>query len=211
MGSRIPRQAHRYTGRTAMRAHISVHEPKQPEDPDSALAYSMEGYEGQPPSALVPRFWVPGWNSVQALNKFQDEVGGPLRGGDPGRRLIEPSAGQGFPYFQEVPDPFEPKDGTWLVVPMHHIFGSEELSTLTPGIAERAPRPYLAMNRQDAECLHAADGDEVEMTLGETVYRLRLLSTAGLPRGLAGIAAGLPGLHGLSLPASATIRAGGPS
>jgi len=211
MGSRIPRQAHRYTGRTAMRAHIGVHEPKQPEDPDSALAYSMEGCEGQPPSALIPRFWIPGWNSVQALNKFQDEVGGPLRGGDPGRRLIEPSGGQGLPYFQEVPDPFEPKDGTWLVVPMHHIFGSEELSMLTPGIAQRAPRPYLAVNRHDAEHLQAADGDEVELSLGGTVYRLRLLSMAGLPRGLAGIPAGLPGLRGLDLPASATIRAGGPS
>jgi len=211
MGSRIPRQAHRYTGRTAMQAHISVHEPKQPEDPDSALAYSMEGYEGQPPSALTPRFWMPGWNSVQALNKFQDEVGGPLRGGDPGRRLIEPPAGQGFPYFLEIPGPFEPRDGAWLVVPMHHIFGSEELSVLTPGIAERAPQPYLAMNRQDAESLQAADGDELELALGGTVYRLRLLSMAGLPRGLAGIPAGLPGLRGLDLPASATIRAGGPS
>ena len=52
----------------------------------------MEGYQGQPPAPLIPRFWAPGWNSVQALNKFQEEVGGPLRGGDPGRRLIEPAA-----------------------------------------------------------------------------------------------------------------------
>jgi NADH-quinone oxidoreductase subunit G len=210
-GSRIPRQAHRYTGRTAMRAHISVHEPKQPEDPDSALAYSMEGYEGQPPGALNPRFWAPGWNSVQALNKFQDEVGGPLRGGDPGRRLIEPSAVQGFPYFREVPGPLAPEKGTWLVVPMHHIFGSEELSMLSPGIADRAPQPHLAMNRQDAECLQVADGDEVELALGETVHRLRLLSTAGMPRGLAGIPAGLPGFCGLNLPALAKIRSGGAS
>jgi NADH-quinone oxidoreductase subunit G len=45
----------------------------------------------QPPPALIPRYWSPGWNSVQAINKFQIEGGGPLHGGDPGRRLIEPT------------------------------------------------------------------------------------------------------------------------
>ena len=52
----------------------------------------MEGYYGEhTPPPLIPRFWAPGWNSVQALTRFQEEVNGPLRGGDPGRRLIEPS------------------------------------------------------------------------------------------------------------------------
>ena len=37
----------------------------------------MEGYEDQPPAPLISRYWSPGWNSVQALNKFQQEVGGP--------------------------------------------------------------------------------------------------------------------------------------
>ena len=70
-GQKIPRQPHRYSGRTAMLAHISVHEPKPPDDPDSALSFSMEGYEGVPPSPFISRFWSPGWNSVQAVNKFQ--------------------------------------------------------------------------------------------------------------------------------------------
>ena len=92
LGRKIPRQPHRYSGRTAMHADANVHEPQPPDDPDSALAFSMEGFSGQPPPALIPRFWAPGWNSVQAATKFQDEAGGPLRGGDPGRRLIEPSS-----------------------------------------------------------------------------------------------------------------------
>ncbi len=92
VGQKIPRQPHRYSGRTAMTANVDVHEPQPPDDPDSPLAFSMEGYDGQPPPALLPAFWAPGWNSVQALNKFQIEVGGPLRGGDPGRRLIEPAS-----------------------------------------------------------------------------------------------------------------------
>ena len=77
-----------------MHANVSIHEPEQPHDPDTALAFSMEGYPGHPPPPLIPRFWAPGWNSIQALNKFQDEVGGPLSGGDPGERLIEPARGK---------------------------------------------------------------------------------------------------------------------
>jgi NADH-quinone oxidoreductase subunit G len=90
IGQKVPRQPHRYSGRTAMLADISVHEPAPPADPDTPLAFSMEGYQDQPPPPLISRYWSPGWNSVQALNKFQQEVGGPLHGGDPGKRLIEP-------------------------------------------------------------------------------------------------------------------------
>ena len=89
-GAKVPREPHRYSGRTAMLANISVHEPKPPDDPDSPLSFSMEGNPDQPPSALLPFFWSPGWNSIQAVNKFQAEIGGPLRQGDPGVRLIEP-------------------------------------------------------------------------------------------------------------------------
>ena len=89
-GQKIPRQTHRATGRTAIHADVDVSEPKPPDDPDSPLAFSMEGSERQPPAALIPRFWAPHWNSIQALNKFQEEVAGPLRGGNAGKRLIEP-------------------------------------------------------------------------------------------------------------------------
>ena len=79
----------RFSRRTAMTA--SCTQPaRTAAHLDSPLAFSMEGDRGQPPSALIARYWAPGWNSVQALNKFQQEIGGLLRGGDPGERLIEP-------------------------------------------------------------------------------------------------------------------------
>ena len=87
-GEKIPRQPHRYSGRTAMFANVSVHEPEPPKDPESPLSFSMEGYQGIPPAPLIPRFWAPGWNSVQALNKFQTEINGLLMGGEVGKRLI---------------------------------------------------------------------------------------------------------------------------
>ncbi|MFB3817438.1 MAG: NADH-quinone oxidoreductase subunit NuoG [Candidatus Methylomirabilales bacterium] len=86
----VARQSPRYSGRTAMLADRTVHEPPPPRDPDSPLVFSMEGRPGVPPPSLIPLFWAPGWNSVQATAKYQAEVGGPLLGGDPGRRLLEP-------------------------------------------------------------------------------------------------------------------------
>ena len=44
--------------------------------------------------------------------------------------------------------------GRWLVVPLHHIFGSEELSALAPGSRELAPQPYAGIcTRDDANAL----------------------------------------------------------
>ncbi len=135
-GDKIPRQPHRYSGRTAMLANISVHEPKPADDPDTPLSFSMEGYEGHPPAPLISRYWSPGWNSVSALNKFQQEVGGPLRGGDPGRRLIEAKPGGKPAYFMDIPPSAVP--GTEQAAPQYDIFESEELSAQSPAIIERS-------------------------------------------------------------------------
>ena len=200
-GMKIPRQPHRYSGRTAVFADISVHEPKPPDDPDSPLSFSMEGYEGIPPSSLITRFWAPGWNSVQSLNKFQSEIGGSLLGGDPGKRLIEPGKVEAISYFSEVPAAFSPRSDELLIIPLYHIFGSEELSILSPEIAQLSPQPYLGLNREDMNSIRINDGDEVELTLNNTLLRLPVKPVPTLPLGIAGLPVGLPGLRGISLPA----------
>ncbi len=108
-GAKIPREPHRYSGRTAMLANIDVNEPPPPADADSPLAFSMEGNPDQPPSPLIPFFWSPGWNSVQATNKYQSEIAGSLRGGDRGARLIEPRQG-GAAYFTSIPTGFRTRN-----------------------------------------------------------------------------------------------------
>jgi NADH-quinone oxidoreductase subunit G len=199
-GRKIPRQPHRWSGRTAVLANVSVHEPAPPDDPDSPLAFSMEGYEGRPPPALIPRFWAPGWNSIQALNKFQSEVGGPLLGGDPGRRLIEPARVERAPYFDEVPPAFQPRSGEWLLVPAYHLFGSEELSTLGPAIAERAVEAYIGLSDEDAKTLGLAGGDRASLVLENSRFSLVVRTVPGLRRGMAAVPVGLPGLEGVRLP-----------
>ncbi|HET9589741.1 MAG TPA: NADH-quinone oxidoreductase subunit NuoG [Anaerolineales bacterium] len=191
---KIPRQPHRYSGRTANRANITVHEPKPPDDPDAPLAFSMEGYKGQPPPSLIPRYWAPGWNSVQALNKFQAEVGGPLIGGSPGRRLIEPSAEARPSYPQDIPDAFVPREDEYLALPLYHIFGSEELSRLAPAIAERTPEVHAVLHPALAEKLAAADGQSIQIRLEGDTIRLPLRLDASLPEDLVGLPAGFPGI-----------------
>jgi NADH-quinone oxidoreductase subunit G len=226
IGQRIPRETPRASGRTAMHAHVDVHEPKPPEDADSPLAFSMEGSRGQPPASLIPRYWAPGWNSVQAINKFQIEVGGPLHGGDPGRRLIEPAASSTAPYFAAAVNATGPRDGQLLVVPTWHLFGSEELSVHSPGIASLVPPPTIALSPADAARLQLADGMQVLLRLAaspgavgspdatartggvsDRAITLLLRIHADLPAGVAAMAVGLPGAAAVDLPAWGTIAA----
>lgn len=122
-----------------------------------------------------------------------------MRGGDPGVRLIEPSA-SGRVFLGEVPEPFRRREGEWLALPLHHIFGSEELSILSPWLSELAPVPYIALNPSDAEALRFVDGTEVEIPLGGSARRLRVSVIDALPAGVVGLPSGLAGLTGIVMP-----------
>ncbi|HZU89216.1 MAG TPA: NADH-quinone oxidoreductase subunit NuoG, partial [Stellaceae bacterium] len=204
-GERIRSAPHRYSGRTAIHADRTVREPPPPRNPDAPYSNSMEGYYGAMPSALLPFFWAPSWNSVQALNKFQQEVGGPMRGGDPGVRLLEPQPGQSGGYARGVPAAFARRDGEWLIVPQYRIFGSDELSALAPAVAERVREPALALNPQDAARLAVGAGEAVEVALAGGRHTVPVEFHPALPLGVAALSVGLPGLAGLALPAWARI------
>ena len=108
---KVARQTMRYSGRTAMNAKIAVSEPKPPQDVDSPMSFSMEGYKGTPPASLIPYYWSPGWNSLQASNKYLDEPGGHVRnGGDPGIRLFDDDNGLSLEYVQPVLAVFNKKE-----------------------------------------------------------------------------------------------------
>ena len=206
---KIPRQSHRVTGRTAVTANVSVHEPAPPADPNAPLAFSMEGYSNEPPAPLIPRFWAPGWNSQQAVNKFQSEVGGPLHGGDPGRRLIEVTAGVQGTYFTEIPAAFAPRKDALLLLPAWHIFGSEELSVEAPGIAELAAQPYVLLNPADAQTRGIADGHEAAVVTERHALQLPARLSSAVPAGAALLPVGLRALPALLLPAWGSVRAVG--
>jgi NADH-quinone oxidoreductase subunit G len=197
-GEKVARKPARYSGRTAMTSHLTIFEPEPDADPGTPLVHSQEGYQGPAEDAtLVPRFWAPGWNSNNSLHRFQEEVNGPLLGGDIGVRLIEPhGAAAGVP-LRPVPAAFAAVPEEWRVVPIQHLFGSGELSMLTPAVAERAPAPYVALGVADSRALGLRDGDGMDVELEEGLRRLPLRVDTGLARGVAGLPVGLPGLPGL--------------
>jgi NADH-quinone oxidoreductase subunit G len=190
-GQKIPRAPHRYSGRTAMLANINVSEPKPPEDSDSPLSYTMEGSRELPPSSAIPFFWSPGWNSVQSVNKYQEEVGAALRGGDPGLRLLQPSANSTVTYYDGVPEAFKPSAGHLLIVALHHIFGSDEQSNKSKSVAERIPKPYVMVNVGDAEKLKWKEGVNLNFEIDKQVYSLAVKISNDIPTGVGGIPYGL--------------------
>ena len=199
-GAKVPRSPHRASGRTAILAHVNVSESKPSDDPDSPMAFSMEGATIHPPGALIPFVWSPGWNSIQATNTYQKEIGGPLHGGDPGVRMFEPASSNGHSYFGGIPPAFEPRKGEWLLVPMHYIFGSDELSLLAPGIAELTTTPHVTVNAGDL-----TEGEKVEVRCAGATFRLPVRIRRDLPLGVAGLPAGMYPIVGLGLPAWGTI------
>ncbi|MEJ8864708.1 NADH-quinone oxidoreductase subunit NuoG [Pseudomonas jessenii] len=193
-GMKLAREPLRYSGRTAMRADINVHEPRAPQDNDTAFNFSMEGYSGSvEPRQQVPFAWSPGWNSPQAWNKFQDEVGGHIRAGDPGTRLIE-SSGDSLNWFASVPRAFNPAQGTWQVVPFFHLFGSEENSSKAAPVQERIPAAYVSLAKSEADRLGVNDGAMLSLNVAGQTLRLPLRINEELGAGLVALPAGIAGI-----------------
>jgi NADH-quinone oxidoreductase subunit G len=203
VGVRIPRQPHRYSGRTAMRANVSVHEPRQPTDEESPLAFSMEGLNRNQPGSLLPYVWAPGWNSNQSLHRFQSEAGGPLKGGTAGARLLQAGAASA-PGLVMAEESASPAPGQWQLVPRQRIFGSDELSALSPQIAELAGAGYIELHPDDAQSLQLSAGDGVDVGTGLATLAVRI--NPSLSQGCAGYSVGLPGTHNLQALALVELR-----
>ncbi len=193
---KLPRQPHRYSGRTAMNAKFNVHEPKQPVDAESPLAFSMEGTLDSA-SPLLPYVWTPGWNSNQAITRFQKDAGGELKGGTGGVRLINHAVLMDGPRaaLPTLAGPTDVAAGQLRAVPLWRVFGSDELSSLSGPIIERAPRAFVVLNTVDAGRLGLADGEDalVDSGDGSAPARLRVLLNEHMAAGHAGYACGMPG------------------
>jgi NADH-quinone oxidoreductase subunit G len=204
-GQRIPREPHRYSGRTSMQANVQVSEPKPPEDNDSALSYTMEGYRGQPPSSMIPFFWAPGWNSVQSVNKYQQEVGGPLHGGDPGVRMLHSST-TSPKFFTHIPEPFAPMAGRLWMLPIHHIYGSDELSARSAVLAERIPKAYLLISEASKVELGLREGELLSFEIAGHTHSLPVKVSAALQKGIAALPQGIVDVPYVDLPSWAVIK-----
>jgi len=200
LNSKIPRQTIRYSGRTAMNANIAVSEQKPSVDNNSPLAFSMEGQQEKPPSGRVPFYWTPGWNSVQALYNYLDEPDGSMKGGDPGIRIFEPAEWIKHIYFDQTNQIPEHRKDEWLIVPVAQIFGSEELSSVSPSIVQRTSEPFVLMNKDDAGLIGANNGDYVIMETAKLKLKVKVKIEKSIKNGLAGLSVNLPGMSFVDIP-----------
>jgi NADH-quinone oxidoreductase subunit G len=193
-GMKVPRQQHRYSGRTAMRADVDVHEPKQEQDEDGILNYSMEGVPATRDATVFNTAWSGGWNSNQSVFKFQSHTGGALKQAPHGQRLIN-NAIKKKTWSEIVQD--DVAKGDFTVFPLYHLFGSEELTARTPAIQEKATSAYIAINGDDAQTLglQASDGVAVEHN-GSVPFIIR----SSIKPGTVGVPVGLEGVNFRNLP-----------
>jgi NADH-quinone oxidoreductase subunit G len=215
-GQRIAREPHRSSGRTALSAHVCVQEPRPLPDPDSPLAFSMEGTPLQPPAPLLPFIWSPGWSSVQAINKFQEEIGGPMRGGDAGVPLFDPQPPKARSAAQ-IPWRSSPRTAIragkvasieLLLLPKLQVFGSEELSARSPAVKQLIARPGLWMSAVDAAAV-GLDGDvRARVEVDARAVEMEVQVDPRLPPGVA-LLAGSEGVLELYSPAIGVISTQG--
>ncbi|HZY24328.1 MAG TPA: NADH-quinone oxidoreductase subunit NuoG [Bacteroidales bacterium] len=202
LNTKIPRQTMRYSGRTAMNANIAVSETGLPADPDSPLKFSMEGQQENPPSSLVPFYWTPGWNSVQALYNYVDEPDGSMKGGDPGFRLLETGHTDETRYYKPGIRNAEFRKDELQIFPLYQIFGSEELSSMSPSVSQKIQEPFLLLNEKDAVNTMVNDGDFVMLEVLNEKIKVKLKIGNGVQPGMAALSISLPGMPYLELPGS---------
>jgi len=159
-GMKIPRQSHRYSGRTAMKANLNVHEPKQPVDDQSIMSFSMEGIPATKDSSVLGAAWSPAWNSNQSISKFQEEINGDLKQGHVGELLIERNEIGSYLSLDQQPNNL---NGDLQVAVVYQIFGSDELSAKSKTIQHRMADAYVALSPKDAESLDLNQGDSVSL------------------------------------------------
>ncbi len=180
-GMKVARMSPRASGRTAMRANISVHEPKQTVDDKSSLAFTMEGVPftamatDKPSGGLMPFSWYPGWNSNQSIHKFLQEIGGPVKGPAAGVRLSLHSLPD--PNTGWYPPPKKPRNKAdhLLLLTQAQVFGSDELSALSPAIAERSRPAQLSLHPEDAKAFDINAGDLVQISIDQQHIQLAVV------------------------------------
>ena len=200
---KIPRETREFSGRTAMNTHISMHEQRPPQDPDTPLAHSMEGFHGQPPSALTTYFWAPGWNSVQALNKYQQTVGGDYQHHHVGLRLFEP-VNNNFIFFKPVKTETL-ENNNFIIIPEYFIFGSEERARLSPALKTRIPEAFIGISEADINKYKINHDSIINIKIDDEIIKLPLVIKQELKPGTLSLPVGLAGCSMLFLPKTCSI------
>jgi NADH-quinone oxidoreductase subunit G len=152
-------------------------------DPDSGMGWTMEGLRGgDVPTALATTPLQPGLASVSASYAAQSTIGGPLKGGDPGIRLLAPE--DGTDAGKPLADPQAGGEGL-IVLPLHDPFAATETDRASAPLAARAPGTRVVLHPEDAAALGLVAGAAV--TLDGRPGPAPLTLDSDMPRGHLGL------------------------
>lgn len=167
----------------------------------------MEGYSGkQTPSSMIPFASAAGWNSPQAWNKYQDNVGGHLKNGDPGVRMFDQLARLETRQYV-APEAIavtttDIQQGHAKLVPIHNIYASSMMASRSPIVAEQLPVAAWRIGMDDAKDWNIANGDYLAIEIDKQQITLPVQIVGYLAEGCIGYPVGQVSIIHPSMPAS---------
>jgi NADH-quinone oxidoreductase subunit G len=166
-------QTPRVSGRTAMLANQTVHEPKPFVETGSPYKQSMEGTQaGQKNEFPLAYSWSPGWNSNQSNHKFLDEYRGTELAEQKGVRCIGASKSDQWFKWQAVWS--QKIKAKWQILPIQRVFGSDSLSLYSLPIAQLKVQPQIVMSPVNAEKLGFTNGQLIYCDDNSTPLQLTI-------------------------------------
>ena len=121
-------------------------------------------------------------------------------------RLFEPAADAKADYYGPAPVP--PRVEQFRVLPLQHIFGSEELSARAAPLQTQIPAAYALVSAATAQSLNVAAGENLAVTLGAATLSLPVRISASFPDAAVGLPQGLAGVPVLTAGAVAVLAGG---
>ena len=166
-------QTPRVSGRTAMLANQTVHEPKPFSETGAPYKQSMEGTQaGQKDEFPLAYSWSPGWNSNQSNHKFRDEYRGSELAPQQGVSGIV--AKQSDQWFKWQTDWSKNSKAQWQILPLQKVFGSDNLSLYALPIAQLKVQAQIVVSATDAEKLGFIAGQLVYCDDNQTPLQLTI-------------------------------------
>lgn len=166
-------QTPRVSGRTAMLANQTVHEPKPFGESGAPYKQSMEGCQsGQNDEQPLAYSWSPGWNSNQSNHKFKDEYRGAELGAQEGLRCI--AATDKNQWFKWQASWSKTSKAKWQILPLQKVFGSDSLSLHALPVAQLKASAQLVINVRQGQKLDLHAGQLLCCDDDPTLFQLIL-------------------------------------
>jgi NADH-quinone oxidoreductase subunit G len=166
---KLAMQTPRVSGRTALLANQTVHEPKPFAEDGADYKQSMEGIvAGHDSTQPLAYSWSPGWNSNQSNHKFKAEYGHQRT--QQAELAVSPSE---KPYWYKWQSSWSSlSKANFKVLAQNKVFGSESLSIEAMAIAKLSSEACLYINPRQAKELGLTNSQIVRCDKDPTTFVL---------------------------------------